>query len=172
MHGRADDSAGTVTVDGVVVHTGIFKDGILFEIVTDSTLQGKVDVMFAMTYGSIIIDRVSVTYPAVIEGMTGFVIFPQPIAQPLQPHRLPLAIDRDIAYSLYMHIGPAAWVVDGSPQRYIYFESNQEAFMSGSIKLDWRYKHKPIDINNKDDLSKLMRGDQSFPHLLPGSIQS
>jgi hypothetical protein len=30
IHGRADDSAATVTVDGVVGHTGIFKDGILF----------------------------------------------------------------------------------------------------------------------------------------------
>ena len=40
----------------------------------------------------------------------------------------------------------------------IYFESIQEAFMSGSIKLDWRYKHKPIDINNIDDLTRSMRG--------------
>ena len=40
MNGRADDSAGTVTVDGVVVHNGIFRDGILFEFVTSSTLHG------------------------------------------------------------------------------------------------------------------------------------
>ena len=63
---------------------------------TDSTLHGKVDEMVSMTYGSIIIDNVNVTYPAAIGGMTEFVSFPQPIAQPLQPHRLPLAIDGDI----------------------------------------------------------------------------
>ena len=95
IHGRADDSAGTVTVDGVVVHNGIIKDGILFEYVTASTLHGKVDVMVSMTYGSIIIDNVNVTYPAVIE---------------------------DIEYSLYMYNGPAAWIVDGSLQRYIFRE--------------------------------------------------
>ena len=155
MHGRADDSAGTVTVDGVVVHNGIFKDGILFEFVTDSTLHGKVDVMVSMTYGSIIIDSVNVTYPAVIGGMTGFVSFPQPIAQPLQPNMLPLAIEGNIEYSHYAHNGPTAWIVDGSPQRYIYIENLLGAIESGSIKPDWRYKYKPVNVNNIDDLSKL-----------------
>ena len=179
INGRADDSAGTVTVDGVVVHNDIFKDGILFEFVTNSRLHGKVDVMVSMTYGSIIIDSITVTYSAVIGGMTGFVSFPQPIAQPLQPHMLPLTIEGDIEYSHYMHNGPAAWIVDGSPQRYLYIESLQEAYKSGSIKLDWQYKHKPIGIKNKaginnlDDLSRLMGGGsiiRSFITRLPKKL--
>ena len=168
MDGRADDSAGTVTVDGVVVHDGIFKDGILFEFVTDVTLHGKVDVMVSMTYGSIIIDSVNVTYPAVIGGMTGFVDFPILIAQPLQPHMLPLAIEGDIEYSSYMPNGPAAWIIDGSPQRYIYIEreSMKEAIKSGSIKPDWQYKNKRIDINNIDDLPQFMRGGSIIPSFI------
>ena len=166
MNGRADDSAGTVTVDGVVVHNGIFKDGILFEFVTASTVHGKVDVKVSMTYGSIIIDSIFVTYPAVIGGMTGFVSFPQPIAQPLRPLRLPLTINGDIEYSHYAHNGPMAWIVDGSPQRYIRFDNFQEAIKSGAIKLDWQYKHKPIGgLGNVDDLSDLMRTGSIFPRI-------
>lgn len=158
INGRADDSAGTVTVDGVVVHSGIFKDGILFEYLTDSKLHGKVDVMISMTYGSIIIDRVDVTYPAVIGGMAGFATFPQPIAQPFQPHMLPFAIEGDMEYPHYMHNGPAQWIIDGSPQRETYIEDWKEAYQSGVMKLDWQYKHKPIGGSAKiDDLSGLMR---------------
>ena len=168
INGRADDSGGMVTVDGVVVHSGIFKDGILFEFVTSSTVHGKVDVKVSMAYGSIIIDSVDVTYPAVIGGMTGFISFPQPISQPLQPHMLPLTIDGDIEYSHYAHNGPALWIVDGGPQRYLHLESMLETIKSGSVKLDWQYKHKPIGrnnvdaINNVDDLSELMRGGSSI----------
>ena len=104
----------------------------------------------SMTYGSLIIDSVNVTYPAVIGGMTGFVNFPQPIAQPLQPHRFPLAIEGDFEYSHYMPNGPMVWIVDGSPQRYIQIGNFQEAFKSGSLKLDWGYKHKRIGINDID----------------------
>ena len=134
LHGSANDSAGAVTVDGVAVHNGLFEDGILFEFLTDSTLHGKVDVMVSMAYGSITIDRVTVTYPAVIGGMQGFVSFPHPITQPLQPHRLPLAIDGGVECSLYMHNGPMVWSVDSSPQRYMNIENIQEAFQSGLIK--------------------------------------
>ena len=160
--GRADDSAGTVTVDGVVVHNGIFKERVLFEFVTDITLHGKVDVMVSMTYGSIIIDSVNVTYPAVIGGMTGFVRFPILLAQPLQPHRLPLTIDGDIEFSNYMPNGPSAWIIDDSPQRYINIEDMKEAFKSGSIKLDWGYKHEPININKMDELSKRLMQKRSI----------
>ena len=163
LHGRADDSAGMVTVDGVVVHNGFFKDGLLFEIVTDSSLHDKVDVKVSMAYGSITIDSVKVTYPAVIGGMTGFVSFPQPITQPFLPHKLPLTIDGDIECSFYMHNGPKEWIVDGSPQRYMYFESIQEAFKSGSIKPKWGYIPKLLNVNNLDDLSELMRGRSIIP---------
>ena len=157
LHGRADDAAGMVSVTGVVVHNNIFKDGILFEILTDSSLHGKVDLKVSMAYGSITIDSVTVTYPAVIGGMTGFVGFPQPITQPFLPHRLPLTIDGDLECSFYMHNGPREWIVDGSPQRYMYFESIQEAFKSGAIKPNWGYIPRPLNVNNLDDLSDLKR---------------
>lgn len=155
-----------VTVDGVVLHNGIFRDGTLFEISTDSTLHGKVDLTVSMAYGSIIIDSVKVTYPAVIGGMTGFISFPQPITQPFLPHRLPLTIDGDMDCSFYMHNGPKAWIVDGSPQRHMYFDSIQGAFKSGSVKPDWGYRPKPININNLDDLSGLMRGRSIIPSFI------
>lgn len=164
MHGRADDAGGMVTVDGKVVHNGIFTDGVLFEFVTESTRHGKADVMISMTFGSIIIDKISVTYPAVIGGMTGFVDFPQPIAQPLQPLMLPLTIDGDIEYSHYAHNGPMVWIVDAKPQRYIYIESVHEAYTSGSMKPDWQYRFKKIGgVENIDDLSELMRGGPIIP---------
>jgi hypothetical protein len=40
----------------------------------------------------------------------------------------------------------------------MYIESIQEALKSGSIKPNWGNKRKPIDVNNLDDLSGLMRG--------------
>ena len=164
--GRADAAAGTVTIDGVVVHHGIFENGILFEFVTEVTLHGKVDVRVSMIYGSIIIDCVNVTYPAVIGGMTGFVRFPILIAEPLQPHMLPLTIEGNIEYSNYMPNGPSAWIVDGSPQRFIYIENMIEGIKSGSIKLDWRYKHKRIDLNTINDLPKLMPGGSMYPSFI------
>lgn len=165
--GRADDAAGTVTVDGMVVHSGIFKEGVLFEFVTDITLHGKVDVKISMAYGSIIIDSVNVTYPAVIGGMTGFVRFPILLPRPLQPHSLPLTIDGDIEYSNYMPNGPSAWIIDDSPKRYINIEDMKEAFKSGSVKPDWRYKHEPIHLNNIEELSKkLLQRKSIIPSLI------
>ena len=150
-------TSANITVDGKLVHTGILNSGILFSFKTDVSKHGKVVVSIKLSYGSITITNVRVTYPAKINNNFGLVNMPQPIDQPLQPLLMPFTIDNDITYNHYMFNGPEQWIIDGDLKENIIFIDNfYDSVKFKKIKPDWQYNNIPVELDKINNISSLI----------------
>ena len=85
IHGQYEPETNIkVLVDGNVVKDGIVSDSVLFQFDTDVQLHGKATVDITVISGSITLESVTATYPALFNNTTsGTVTFKQPIDKPM-----------------------------------------------------------------------------------------
>jgi hypothetical protein len=78
-----------VTVDGTVCKDGVVDDinsefgNLLFSFVTPNTLHGKATISLEVVTGQVTFNKITATYPAIINGVDAFATFIQPIANPM-----------------------------------------------------------------------------------------
>lgn len=159
--GRALSASGTVMVNNVPVHNGPFDSGILYKFITPVECHGHADVSIVLNHGQLVIDRVVVTYPALINNsVTGYYTFWQPIVRPMVVKdeflNFPLIIDDKLTYKHLMFNGPTCWKItvnsniplyDGIEVDYDFVIDKQE---------HWEYNYVKFNRSSQDDILKLL----------------
>lgn len=150
-HGTfTSDAIADITVDDKVVHSGPIIGTRLFNFTTDVSKHGKVRVHIKMQQGSITVTHNRVTYPALINGVTGFVDMPQPIKQP----NLPFTVTNELTYDHYMFNGPKQWIIStDNSEDIVVIEDFYDAIVSRFIQPNWQYDYHPVNIENLSHVS-------------------
>ena len=146
-------TSATITANGVVVHAGPISGPNLFSFITSVTYNETVRVEILVN-GSITIDSVRVTYPALINDTTyGFINFPQPIAEPIvidnEIKKFPIKIDSVVSYDHLMFNGPNYWNVTASKTEL--YNGIMLILPQEEIKITsalWGYDHIKVDLND------------------------
>lgn len=108
------DTEFTATVNGIEC----FSEGTeLFSFDTDHKLHDKIAVTIAVVKGSVTVGQTVVRYPALINGVDGFVHFEQPIKNPycddtgVELDAIVVAAGNTFTYNHITFNGPAYWEV-------------------------------------------------------------
>lgn len=164
--GTADPSTiGRVVVNDVCVHDGEFISDTLFAFKTTVTTHGRAVIDIAINTGSIKIENIIVTYPAIInKSIKGFMTFPQPIKTPMVQNlgdRIVtlqnVIVDKHIEYDHLMYNGPSYWDIEvDSVELYEGINIDARTVKLLSVDAVFNYDYKKFDVTSDDDFKKLV----------------
>jgi hypothetical protein len=166
VHGTATtETEIVVTVDNDICYRGPASSGEIFSFNTPVDLHGKVLININVASGQLILNNTTVTYPAVINNVNGYVSFEQPIQHPRlgldldELNNITLAAGEAISYYHITFNGPNYWQVsldqDVDPGTVVNIGDIRTAEVSSFMRPVFDYTPYPCSAKDPKDLVDL-----------------